>query len=311
MNHSQLWSQVNKILWNDWDPIGINDYGRPNDEYRGYVSSIVKLLIDNSEKLKITKLLHKYANSDMGLYSKLENHIEVAIKLKKINLIRENKRLELINTIEISPFNYTNSDYDFPNGSSEDLPEEWNKFWKTCLSDSNLGNLEAIKKGSYLVDITKIKNSELEEILKKELEDVDLTDFKEQISCICGGIAIKIENNFVIEPTCCGDLESIKEWGNIFIKETENWNQLWIGHPWIFYKNTNGIIEFSGYSEKNIEDLEDVKPILKISSNELENKLIIIKEQLIVFENRIQIILEKMGIKNSKQIAKLMTGNTN
>ncbi|MEZ4887279.1 MAG: hypothetical protein R3E32_21280 [Chitinophagales bacterium] len=60
--------------------------------------------------------------------------------------------MELRNTIELNPYDYASSEYEYPNGSSKDLPEEWAKFWKNCL-------LNAIKMGSY-------KNSELKEILK-------------------------------------------------------------------------------------------------------------------------------------------------
>jgi hypothetical protein len=32
--------QVHLILWNDWDPIGVNDYG-VDDEYDSYVGPII------------------------------------------------------------------------------------------------------------------------------------------------------------------------------------------------------------------------------------------------------------------------------
>ena len=76
--------------------------------------------------------------------------------------------MELINTIEINPCDFANSEYEYPKGSSAEMPGEWDKFWKKCLADRNLDRLNAIGKGSFLVDINSIKDSELKEILKNE-----------------------------------------------------------------------------------------------------------------------------------------------
>lgn len=81
MKQSKLWIKVDTILWEDWDPIGVNKDGGPDDEYRGYVPSIVKLLEAGGDESKITKLLHHHANDNMGLSTAKSNHSEVAKKL--------------------------------------------------------------------------------------------------------------------------------------------------------------------------------------------------------------------------------------
>lgn len=84
MDKKELWIKVNKILWEEWDPIGVNDYGGPDDEYRGYVPSIIKLLEDNADESRIAKLLHQHANVNIGLSTSLTDHLEIAKKLKKL-----------------------------------------------------------------------------------------------------------------------------------------------------------------------------------------------------------------------------------
>jgi hypothetical protein len=84
MSKSKLWVAVDKILWEDWDPIGVNDYGGSKDEYQGYISSIIKLLERDADTLKITELLHNHAKVNMGLNSTLERHVVIAEKLKQI-----------------------------------------------------------------------------------------------------------------------------------------------------------------------------------------------------------------------------------
>lgn len=84
MNKKGLHTKVNKILWEEWDPIGVNDYGGPDDEYRGYVPSIIGLLEEDADESKIAKLLHEHTNVKMGLSSNLKDHFEIAMKLKNL-----------------------------------------------------------------------------------------------------------------------------------------------------------------------------------------------------------------------------------
>ena len=84
MKKSELWLKVDKILWEDWDLIGVNDYGGPDDEYSDYVPSIIKLLLEEANELKISELLHQLANVDMGLSNSLTDHSEIAKKLKRL-----------------------------------------------------------------------------------------------------------------------------------------------------------------------------------------------------------------------------------
>ncbi|WP_298546237.1 hypothetical protein [uncultured Aquimarina sp.] len=81
MNRKELFVQVDMILWEEWDPIGVNNYGGPSDEYTGYVPSVVKLILDGSDIAKITKLLQQHSNVNMGMTSKLGDHKAIAIKL--------------------------------------------------------------------------------------------------------------------------------------------------------------------------------------------------------------------------------------
>lgn len=83
MNRNKLWKLVDKILWEEWDPIGVNESG-PADEYQSYIASIVQLLLDNADTAKITKRLYHHANVDIGLSSNLEDHRVTAQKLKEL-----------------------------------------------------------------------------------------------------------------------------------------------------------------------------------------------------------------------------------
>jgi hypothetical protein len=194
--------------------------------------------------------------------------------------------------------------------SKAENPKAWSDFWYKCISDSNLQNLKPIALGSYLVDISIIGDSELKTILKKELKDVDLSDFQEYVGQIIGGIVIVENDKIIIEPTCCGDISDIQNWEEIENAELEKWNQLWLGHPWIFYKKTENHITFSDYTDYNLEDFKDITEKHKFSEQKLLSEIKLSRNNQIGFEKRISKVLAELKIDNANDIAKLLTGNT-
>lgn len=217
--------------------------------------------------------------------------------------------MELINVIEISPYDYADEEYEFPAGSSVEFPDEWNAYWLKCISDKNLGHLQAIRKGSYLVDIETIHEHALEEIIKNHLKEVEPDDFEDQTGRLSGGIVVKMDDRFLIEPTCCGDIGNIKEWENMLENGSPDWTQLWIGHPWVFYKKFNQMIEFSAYTESELKDFKDMTAVIELPETDLRMKLNQLRKQQNDFESRIRNMLNQMETPHAERIAKLMTGN--
>ena len=72
MKKAKLLKEVKKILWEDWDPISVNDNEECINEYDGYASSIVKLLLNNRDLSKIEKMLleHEFNNMYLSYPSK-------------------------------------------------------------------------------------------------------------------------------------------------------------------------------------------------------------------------------------------------
>lgn len=82
---AQLWLKVDRLLWEEWDPIGVNDYGGRDDEYRGYVPELIDLLERGASIEEISNRLSEIATKTMGL--SLENHEHsrnTATKLKAL-----------------------------------------------------------------------------------------------------------------------------------------------------------------------------------------------------------------------------------
>ena len=71
---------VDEILWNDWDPIGVNDVA-PRDEYRDYVPEICSLIIQNKTAKEIADKLYHIETGTIGVMGNREHCLNVANKI--------------------------------------------------------------------------------------------------------------------------------------------------------------------------------------------------------------------------------------
>ncbi|SDL77934.1 hypothetical protein [Chryseobacterium taihuense] len=193
--------------------------------------------------------------------------------------------IQLFNVIEIDPFRYSKEEYEIPELSSSPTSKENNERWRKAISTLDL-NLKPIQEGSYFVDIETIDDENLKIILKVIFENVEIegTDF---LSSFNGGLILMKNDDVLIEPTCCSDLENLKNWQYIFENDSAEWSELWIGHPWIFYKKENGKIQFSDYTEDMLSELESIQSVFEVDEVDLQIGINKMKERQIHFNNRV------------------------
>lgn len=75
-----LYQLVNEILWNDWDPIGVNDIG-VRDEYQDYVPEICSLVIQNKSVQDIADKLYQLETETIGVIGNREHCLYVANRI--------------------------------------------------------------------------------------------------------------------------------------------------------------------------------------------------------------------------------------
>lgn len=80
---TNLYESIDLILWNDWDPIGINDIA-PRDEYQSYTPTIFKLKTIGADSETIAKTLYKIETETIGVSGNIDHCRQVAEKI--INL---------------------------------------------------------------------------------------------------------------------------------------------------------------------------------------------------------------------------------
>lgn len=74
--HSWLFNEIDKILWKDWDPIGVNDIEDARDEYQSYTPHVFSLVIHGADKEKIKKYLSQLEINSMGSGTSNKENIE-------------------------------------------------------------------------------------------------------------------------------------------------------------------------------------------------------------------------------------------
>ena len=78
--HITLYKCVDKILWNDWDPIKVNGIA-PRDEYQSYVPKIFSQLIQNKSENEIANSLYEIETETIGVVGSREHCLKIAQKL--------------------------------------------------------------------------------------------------------------------------------------------------------------------------------------------------------------------------------------
>ena len=76
----ELYIAIDEILWNDWDPIGVNDTA-PRDEYQGYTPEIFELKIKGGDVETIANRLNELVIKYMGLFGNIDHCRQVATKI--------------------------------------------------------------------------------------------------------------------------------------------------------------------------------------------------------------------------------------
>jgi len=77
---------IQTILLQNWDPIGVSNNPNLKDEYDGYIGQVIQILSKNASVEEIVNILIKFER-DMGVCSELKVLYDVALKLKNVESI--------------------------------------------------------------------------------------------------------------------------------------------------------------------------------------------------------------------------------
>ena len=77
----EIQSQIRAILLRDWDPIGVRDEARAQDEYDSYIGGVYQLLVSGAPPQSVAEHLAHVEADQMGLGMPPDKLLDVATKL--------------------------------------------------------------------------------------------------------------------------------------------------------------------------------------------------------------------------------------
>jgi hypothetical protein len=72
---------IRKMLWEDWDPIGVNEFSQASDEYDNYAPAIAELVSTGASEQEMFDQLWALETGYIGLKGDAENTRQFAAKL--------------------------------------------------------------------------------------------------------------------------------------------------------------------------------------------------------------------------------------
>lgn len=88
MKYTKLVEEVNRILTEEWDPIGVfdmcDDKAHAYTEYSSYAKGIAKMLRDGAHPSKIEQYLNMLRTRHIGLPANATNDHEIANRLSEL-----------------------------------------------------------------------------------------------------------------------------------------------------------------------------------------------------------------------------------
>ncbi|WP_298511516.1 hypothetical protein [uncultured Kordia sp.] len=177
------------------------------------------------------------------------------------------------------------------------------EFKDTTLYEKAIASGALISVNSYNNELllSKVTDELVKATIDSHIEDTEPTNYEEELMSFEGGLRIE-QDDTVIEYQCCTDLSDYTEWEKVISKKSQQWEQIWIGHPWIYYRYNGVNIEFSEYYD-DTPNAEDIQTKMICSRGEFVNELQQALSELEMFKERLCKIIDN-GNYDHKEVLK-------
>ena len=71
---------IRKVVFFDWDPIGVSKYGGPTDEYDAGISPIYRILVGSRSENDLIETLRRNARTDLGVDAGSTDKLQVVAR---------------------------------------------------------------------------------------------------------------------------------------------------------------------------------------------------------------------------------------
>lgn len=84
---TEIQNEIREVLFQGWDPIGLSDNPKLNDEYDSYIGSVYRILASSRSAEKLIDYLFEAENETIGMMTENSEHlIPIAQKLLRIDV---------------------------------------------------------------------------------------------------------------------------------------------------------------------------------------------------------------------------------
>lgn len=182
--------------------------------------------------------------------------------------------------------------------------------WKEHIEQyGNSLSLAYVNNEAYELDIAKIPDDFLLPIIVNHIKDDLENNEIDAIQPLDGGLRIDA-NGSSIEWTCCEDITDFYHWETTLNQSDCEWTNLWIGHPWIFFRIRNQTIEFSNYSDISEASGQKLEVVMKLDYDEFQKQLQTKLIEMSIFKEKIkQVILQSQLTNKELIISQLLREN--
>ncbi|WP_299438221.1 hypothetical protein [uncultured Aquimarina sp.] len=184
---------------------------------------------------------------------------------------------------------------------SDPIQEEWNymDLYKSAVKN---GSLLKVDNYNNEVLISKISNELIEKTIESHIDEIESNNYEEELVPLDGGLRIE-HNDLIIEHQCCSELNDYQNWEKVLIEQSNDWKEIWIGHPSVFYRLTDDKIEFSEYYDDNPAS-KDITTKMVFEKADFFDQLTQSLAELKSFKKRVYQIIDNGNYEN-KEILKV------
>lgn len=216
---------------------------------------------------------------------------------------------KLVPVVELEPSTFSSRSRTLPSGSGLEVPEEWFCYWRDSLADSGVTGLRPLRPSSWHVPTTEFASAAmLETVLAfifQRWGGIEVLSDPDCQPVLNGGLALcGASGEVVITPGCCADLGDAKNWKEASEYRNNEWQMLWIGHPWLSIRYESPWLVIS-------EPTESASPSDRwaISPDELHDAVEGAEAELESFARRIaQVLLSLSYNGDSNSMARQLAG---
>jgi len=212
--------------------------------------------------------------------------------------------------IEISPWRFKNGAEIMDRKTSEQLqdPEVYEELVMEVYKKHGIRNIRGLNKYSdRSIKISEIDDNDLRVLVEVELSDFEISELGIlEGDSFEGGLFLEF-NDQAITHSCCGAISDYKNWESLIEEKPYNWEEVWIGHPWVYGRVRKNILQLTDYlDETDSKPEEDFSVKYEFNLVKFTKKLNSSIEELKMLKNRIRRMMSNEGNKFSEDIASFL-----